>query len=183
MLVCYKHLTSWSSSSTGEESHLRLRDAYRTNKKIQEECRHTENMRIYRMLAMLLWEKKRIVILAKKKVYSNEMDNDIVFIISFSVCICLLLFSLSWTEQRGHFKEQEGYLNHALACVDQSKVEGTDLYPMYRRNEGHFLGRPFLPILCFSALLELVQFNSFTACRLFFHLHILFPLLSSSLLP
>lgn len=34
-------------------------------------------------------------------------------------------------------------------CVDQLEVEGTDLHPMYRRDEGHFLGKPFLSFSMF----------------------------------
>lgn len=31
-------------------------------------------------------------------------------------------------------------------CLDQLEVQGTDLRPMYRRDEGHFPGRPFLSL-------------------------------------
>lgn len=52
-------------------------------------------------------------------------------------------------------------------CLDQLEVQGTDLHPMYRRDEGHFPGRPF-SLFCVSlvGMLALVQFNFSRAHRL-----------------
>lgn len=61
-------------------------------------------------------------------------------------------------------------------CLDQLEVQGTDLRPMYRRDEGHFPGRPFLFLLCFCGWLAGWHWSSLISSEptgLFFYLCIL----------
>lgn len=99
------------------------------------------------------------------------------------MCVCVpplfVCHSVPWAELKGHLEEQESYLNHVCecqyVCLDQSEVQGTDLRPMYRRDEGHFPGRPFLSSLCFFGWLAGWHWSSLISSEptgLFLHLHI-----------
>ncbi len=58
-------------------------------------------------------------------------------------------------------------------CLDQLEVQRTDLHPMYRRDEGHFPGRPFLSFLfLWLAGWRWSSLISSEPTGLFFHLHI-----------